>query len=214
MTSDVTTIDATITDLRSLLSELDPAAPAAIPDRVLAATAVPAHQVMARAAEDRSPARLALLRPAHPGPAHPLLRRRTVRWGAAALALTAAGSIAAVNLRHDAPAAPTGMVRCFSVSHQTDNPHQYTDTSMAGTATSPAPDPSATATSAVGACSGLWQIGLIQPGAIVPDAASSPSTHPVPDLVACVLDGGQAAVFPGDAQTCHALGLPQLTNRS
>lgn len=197
MTSDRITVEATITDLKSLLSELDPAAPAAIPDRALAASAVPAHRIMAGVAGT-----------------HPLLRRRTVRWGAAALALAAAGSIAAVNLRHDAPAAATGMVRCFSVNHQTDDPHQYTDTSMPASANGPATDPSATAASAVGACSGLWQIGLIQPGAVVPDAASSPGTHPVPGLVACVLDGGQAAVFPGDAQTCHALGLPQLTSRS
>jgi hypothetical protein len=64
---------------------------------------------------------------------------------------------------------------------------------------------------AVEACSGLWDQGFLQldkkqpaqPDAMTPD-------QPIPPLVACTLDNGMAAVFPGDAQTCFHLGLPQL----
>jgi hypothetical protein len=123
------------------------------------------------------------------------------------------GSIAAATLQHSSPAAPTGMVRCYSLDRTSVDSHQYTDTSMAAAAGTSATDPSGTVTAAIEACSALWQIGLVQPGAIVPEAAASQTTHTVPDLVACVLPGGQAAVFPGDTQTCHRLGLPRLADR-
>ena len=63
------------------------------------------------------------------------------------------------------------------------------------------------------ACSALWQIGLIQPGKVVTDAAASPGDHTVPALAACVLPSGEAAVFPGDATTCARLDLRTLTDR-
>ena len=62
----------------------------------------------------------------------------------------------------------------------------------------------------VAACSQAWQDGLLKSddsGAVSPDAVTA---HQVPPLVACTLDEGVAAVFPGDPLTCERLGLPQV----
>jgi hypothetical protein len=51
----------------------------------------------------------------------------------------------------------------------------------------------------------LLRLGSKQVGG--PDTRTD---HPIPPLVACTLDNGVAAVFPGDEQTCARLGLPRL----
>jgi hypothetical protein len=61
----------------------------------------------------------------------------------------------------------------------------------------------------VAACSQAWQDGLLpsdDSGAASRDAVAA---NQVPPLVACTLDEGVAAVFPGDPLTCERLGLPQ-----
>lgn len=65
----------------------------------------------------------------------------------------------------------------------------------------------------VSACAQAWRDGLlpsrgdrgVQPGAA--------GRSPVPDLVACTLDEGVSAVFPGDPATCERLGLPRTPTR-
>jgi hypothetical protein len=66
------------------------------------------------------------------------------------------------------------------------------------------------AASAVEVCSDLWRQGLLQLGSKKIGGPDTGQTHPVPPLVACTLDNGMAAVFPGDVQTCARLGLPRL----
>jgi hypothetical protein len=65
---------------------------------------------------------------------------------------------------------------------------------------------------AVDICASLWQQGFLHLGS---KQISAPTDGPsnseeVPDLVACTLDNGVAAVFPGDNGTCVRLGLPRL----
>jgi hypothetical protein len=48
----------------------------------------------------------------------------------------------------------------------------------------------------VALCAALWRQGDVLTGDITP-----------PHLVACVLDTGVVAVFPGDDSTCERLGL-------
>jgi hypothetical protein len=194
MTSDITH------DVRQLVGPLDPAGPSRVPDQVVAVSAVPASEVFARATSER---------PAVRTPD----RRHRRRWAlVAGIALVASGSFAAAKLLDATPASNPGLVRCYSVATLTDNPRQFTDTAMAAVDGQPAPDIAARVNDAVSACAGLWQIGLIQNGQIVPDAAGG-NGHAVPPLVACVLPNGVAAVFPGDGQTCRTLGLAPLADR-
>jgi hypothetical protein len=66
------------------------------------------------------------------------------------------------------------------------------------------------AASAVEACSAVWRQGLLQLGSKQVGGPDTGTDHPIPPLVACTLDNGVAAVFPGDEQTCARLGLPRL----
>ena len=60
-------------------------------------------------------------------------------------------------------------------------------------------------------CASLWQVGAIQPGAVVAITNRNARSYPVPALVGCTLPDGAAAVFPGTADTCDRVGLaPQL----
>ncbi|MEJ3748714.1 hypothetical protein WEI85_36235 [Actinomycetes bacterium KLBMP 9797] len=64
---------------------------------------------------------------------------------------------------------------------------------------------------AVESCRGLWDQGFLLPNQKQParPEALRPD-QPIPPLVACTLDNGLAAVFPGTAETCRELGLPRL----
>lgn len=66
------------------------------------------------------------------------------------------------------------------------------------------------AATAIDACSGLWKQGFLKPGQKEVGRPANGEDHPVPHLVACTLDNGMAAVFPGDDGTCAKLGLPRL----
>jgi hypothetical protein len=65
----------------------------------------------------------------------------------------------------------------------------------------------------VSACAQAWRDGLLPSHG---DRAARPGAagqSPVPDLVACTLDEGVSAVFPGDPATCERLGLPRTLTR-
>ncbi len=70
------------------------------------------------------------------------------------------------------------------------------------------PGPSGAA-EAIGLCSAWWRDGLDKrvPGQpfVLPT-----EPQPVPALVVCVLPNGQAAVYPGDSQTCAQLELDEV----
>jgi hypothetical protein len=63
----------------------------------------------------------------------------------------------------------------------------------------------------VDGCAAIWRAGAFQEGKPgIRSEVRSAGDYPVPPLVACVLPGGEAAVFPGDPATCADLGLPAL----
>jgi hypothetical protein len=65
---------------------------------------------------------------------------------------------------------------------------------------------------AIDTCAALWRTGILERGMFVPVLHPAPGTHVVPPLVACVLPGGAAAIYPGPADTCVRLGLaPAVT---
>ena len=68
---------------------------------------------------------------------------------------------------------------------------------------------------AIDTCAALWRTGILERGVPVPVLRPAPGTHVVPRLVACVLPGGAAAIYPGPADTCVRLGLaPAVTASS
>ncbi|HEY8454234.1 MAG TPA: hypothetical protein VIL34_01455 [Actinopolymorphaceae bacterium] len=60
-------------------------------------------------------------------------------------------------------------------------------------------------------CSQAWRDGLIGPEG-VREPPEPTATHQVPNLVACTLEEGVAAVFPGPPSTCERLGLPRTVS--
>jgi hypothetical protein len=190
-----------IQELRQLMGPLDPAAPHRISDQRLEASAAPVPDLLRRASSYGPDRRIAG-------------NRRARRWAlVGAVAILAGGSLAAAKLLNSTPAAAQAVVRCYTVASLTEDASQFTDTATASVPGQTAPDISATVAAAVDACAALWRIGLLQNGRMVPEALASPGTYPVPQLTACVLPDGLAAVLPGDDQTCHVLGLPRLADR-
>ncbi|MDX2565293.1 hypothetical protein PV371_37555 [Streptomyces sp. TX20-6-3] len=139
------------------------------------------------------------------------------------LVALAGGAVAATTLMGSSPASEANSVRCYSAA-TLNAPYN----GMVTTETTPATtreNISATVTAALNSCAGLWEASLIQPGKLgtptvepggpltIPSAA--PGQGKVPHLTACVLDSGQAAVFPGkDRNLCQNLGLAQLTDQT
>jgi hypothetical protein len=67
------------------------------------------------------------------------------------------------------------------------------------------------AEAAVDICSSLWRQGILKlDSKQVGFPAENRTDYLVPSLVACRLENGIAAVFPGDEMTCSRLGLPRL----
>ncbi|MEV7521331.1 hypothetical protein [Streptomyces sp. NPDC091371] len=150
-------------------------------------------------------------------------RKRLVYYAVpGALLALAGGALAATTLLGSSPASEPNSVRCFIAADLTAH---YNNVSMAEPAEGPPPgDISATVSAAVGACAGLWEAGLMPPGSMASPTArpgeplvipsGTPGQGRVPLLTACVLESGEAAVFPGDGRNlCQNLGLAQLTDR-
>jgi hypothetical protein len=140
-----------------------------------------------------------------------------------ALIALAGSAVAATEVMGSSPASLSDSVRCYSADRLNA---QYTGTSMtAATRGASLTGISSTVTSAVNACAGLWASTLVQPGKSGPptvrpgDRLTIPSAKPgqgkVPPLTACVLESGEAAVYPGnDRKLCQNLGLAELADRS
>jgi hypothetical protein len=60
----------------------------------------------------------------------------------------------------------------------------------------------------VAQCAQVWRDGGLRQGESGPQVPDPGARLPVPELSACVLPDGSAAVFPGDA-ACARLGLPR-----
>ncbi|GAA1982984.1 hypothetical protein [Catenulispora subtropica] len=201
-----------IRDLEELMAPLDPASRSRVSDEQLLRDAPSAHAFLRDAVAVPSTGVKGL----KVGPGWS--RKRVLTWAMPGLAVAVAGgTVAAAALRDHKPATVPNTVRCFSVDHVTQENRQYTDTAPAAQPGLAPQDQSAAVAAAVDACSGLWKIGLLVPGHADNTAAlahQETNDFPVPHLVACVLDSGQAAVFPSaDGQLCRSLGLSQLSDR-
>jgi hypothetical protein len=123
--------------------------------------------------------------------------------GAVAVALgTSAGVYAYAS--HSAPVTDRGEARCYTEASLTGG----NDFTTVAQLVPGKPGPASIA-NAISVCSGLWRQGFLVPGAhglaLHPDTSVS---HRIPQLTACVLPSGAAAVFPGPPSTCQALSLP------
>jgi hypothetical protein len=124
-------------------------------------------------------------------------RRRRMVVAVVAAAAVAVGATAAATIAWQRAGNRTE-VRCFpKVVTDYDNPiygdAMQVDTDSAG--------------AAVQICGSLWSQGFLV--STYPYAANgSPTTQPVPPLVACVLPNDEVGVFP-TTQTCEQLGLPR-----
>jgi hypothetical protein len=181
-----------------------------------------------RLSEETKQAHLALLRAEiHTSEPHaPQSNTRRGRgWRGRATALTTAGLVvlgvgtAAAYVQFMKPSV-TDVARCFAVS----DPADFEDFDKAGgafhdiAALTPEGDSwtsDQTATHALEACANAWRTGGLSSTPphlrdldpwYVDFTGPKPAEHPVPGLVACVLDAGIVGVFPDT--TCAALRLP------
>lgn len=133
------------------------------------------------------------------------------------LALVTAGILAAGGLgvgtaaalgAFSTPPADRNVAHCYTTA-DLDDPTNHNSFAVAVTADSDASTGDA-ATAAMETCSYWWAVGRFTPGVTTfPEHVDpGPTTHPVPPLVACVLDNGQVAIIPGDPATCERLGIP------
>jgi hypothetical protein len=97
--------------------------------------------------------------------------------------------------------------RCYS-GISTDYGDDFPGTTVA-VASSPGSTPADVPPQLVQACAAVWRAGILQLNQSQVGGAPA-GTYPVPPLVACVLPSGQAAVFPGQPDTCDGLGLAPL----
>jgi len=137
------------------------------------------------------------------------LSGRVIVVGALAAGVLAGGSAAAAVLL--APARPTvfDQARCYSEPSR-DFSASFPGTSIATATPVGQTDATDVPDQALDACSAVWRQGLLVYGAERALPGPGTSDDPVPRLAVCVLPSGEAAVFPGDADTCGALGLPAM----
>ena len=140
-------------------------------------------------------------------------RRRPLLIAASAV-LVAAGTSAGAYayVQHSQPVTDKNDARCYTVASLSAGPESYTTIAQATMAGSPRP---AQVNNAISVCATLWRQGILHPG---PQGARGRATagpagsSQVPPLVACVLPGGTAAVFPGPPSTCATLSLPNAAS--
>lgn len=151
----------------------------------------------------------------------PTRRRRGVYLAASGgLMALAGGAVAATTLMGSSPASEDS-VRCYSAASLSA---LFNSTSTAEPVSgAPAADNGVTVAGAIERCAGLWAAGLVEPGKVghptvppggqlvIPSAV--PGEGKVPPLTACVLESGEAAVFPGGKnKLCQSLGLARLVD--
>jgi hypothetical protein len=96
--------------------------------------------------------------------------------------------------------APIDKIQCYAEQSTNFDRDTFLGTTVAFDANRPDP---------VTQCSRAWQDGLLSP-AVLDGGAPDPTrfgTYTVPELHACVLPNGVAAVFPADEGVCARLGL-------
>jgi hypothetical protein len=126
--------------------------------------------------------------------------------GVAAVVVFGTGAGAVVYVRASAPVTDRDLARCYTVA-SLGGGNDFFGTTIAKA--QPAGTPGiGQVEDALGVCAAVFRQDILVPGraGVQPRAHGE---HRVPPLVACVLPGGIAAVFPGHAGTCHKLGLPR-----
>ena len=106
---------------------------------------------------------------------------------------------------HDRPDV-TNVIRCFAIPTTS-----YDDLTLGVDASyyaTPSGGTARTAAMALDVCGSMWARGeLSQRAPYITNTLDETSSHPVPELQACVLPAGNVGVFPG-ATACDHLGLP------
>lgn len=138
--------------------------------------------------------------------------RRAATVGVGAIGLVLVGGAATAYVAFQ-PASDTYSVVCYSEPSVDGDANSVRVASARAVSSG---ETSATESGSVGdpisACAGLWEQGVI--GVEPSEAGADPkAARPgrVPQLVSCTMEDGTAGVFPGDADTCRALGLPMTT---
>lgn len=118
--------------------------------------------------------------------------------------ILAGGGYALAEHATSGPVTNLSTARCYSepsVGHGAD----FAGTTVAATGT---PGTKEFITDAVGTCRALWEQGFLELGVPRPLRVQLPvDERIVPNLAACVLSDGRAAVIPGNAGVCAELGL-------
>ena len=139
--------------------------------------------------------------------------RAVVVIGTFAVIAAGAGAAAAAGILSPTRATVRNEVRCYaSVSTARGSDFPGTTVALAPKAGDVGtPD---TAAVAKASCTTLWERGFLTAGGVTrsfgPLASDGePDVHlTAPPLVACVLEGGVTAVYPGETSVCNSLGLP------
>ena len=164
--------------------------------------------------EERMAARRALLEEHVRRTAGRWPRRRVVaRWaviGVGASALLVVGTAGAYVAFKPATVPIADGTRCYSRASLEGGDRGFWGTTAAQAF--PAGGGERAAVGAVEVCASLWRQGVLRLNTkqVGFEDTANGVDHTVPPLVACTLDNGMAAVFPGDEQTCARLGLPRL----
>lgn len=137
-------------------------------------------------------------------------RRRTliVTASVAAVALAGVGTAAAAGVFSPAPPPDTSTAFCYAAVDSSTSESNRVQFAVAD----PAGGVGNAARQGLDICAAYWRAGVLRAGQAVDSQQVAGLTggtadQPVPALVACVLESGQAAIFPGDAQTCQSIGL-------
>lgn len=137
--------------------------------------------------------------------------RQAATVGAGAIALVLAGGAATAYVAFQ-PTTDDYSVVCYSAPRMDgDVASARVGVGRAEATDSPnASGQAATVDDPIETCAQLWQQGMLRENAKELGETGPPvSRTEVPQLVSCTLEDGMAGVFPGDADTCRSLDLPQ-----
>jgi hypothetical protein len=135
-------------------------------------------------------------------------RRPLIVAGGVVALLAVGGAAAAYTLLPPKAASVQDSGRCYG-KLSTDFGDGFPGTTI-GVASRPGQAAQDVPPQVLDACAAVWRAGFFTAdGSQAPDPDPA-TTHAVPPLVACVLPSGQAAVFPGKADTCAVLGLAPM----
>lgn len=129
--------------------------------------------------------------------------RRFAAVGCALVAALSGGGVAYAHFAKNVEPSYRGEARCYTVASLKGGANFYGLT----VAASGNPKVAAVVVNALATCEVDWREGFLGLGKRPLRSQLPPDQRTVPPLVACVLNDGVAAVFPGTNATCSRLGL-------